>query len=188
LNAGTLAPGTHLLTVSATDSDSSPDTGSWSISIQVNPVNLHIDAPQPGATVSGTITVAGWVLDNTSVAGVAISSVQVKVDGNVVGSATYGSSRPDVCSVYAGRPGCPNVGFAYQLNAVALSSGSHTITATATDTNGNAGCGLCECDRNGGGHTSNRAYRRPDIGFGVVGVDHDLWIGARQQLGSWQQP
>ena len=136
LNTGTLTPGTHLLTVSATDSNASPDTGSWSISIQVNPVNVHIDSPQPGTTVSGAVTLAGWALDNISGTGVAISSVQVKVDGNVVGNATYGSSRPDVCAVYTGRPGCPNVGFTYSLNTASLSLGQHTITVSATDTNG----------------------------------------------------
>ena len=65
--------------------------------------------------------------------GTAISSVQVKVDGTVVGTATYGISRADVCAVYPGRPGCPNVGFTYALDASALSTGSHTITVTATD-------------------------------------------------------
>jgi len=50
-----------------------------------------------------------------------------------VGAATYGVSRPDVCAVYPGRPGCPNVGFSYSLNAATLASGPHTITVTATD-------------------------------------------------------
>jgi hypothetical protein len=57
----------------------------------------------------------------------------VLVDGTAVGAATYGVSRPDVCAVYPGRPGCPNVGFSYSLNAAALTAGSHTITVTATD-------------------------------------------------------
>jgi hypothetical protein len=54
------------------------------------------------------------------------------VDGVAVGTATA-TSRPDVCAVFPGRPGCPNVGFSYSLNTAALASGPHTITAAATD-------------------------------------------------------
>ena len=49
--------------------------------------------------------------------------MQVKVDGTVAGTATYGISRPDVCAVYPGRTGCPNVGYSYALNASGLSVG-----------------------------------------------------------------
>jgi hypothetical protein len=80
--------------------------------------------------------VAGWAVDNMSSVGTAIASVQVKIDGVVVGTATYGTSRPDVCTAYPGRPGCPNVGFTYLLNAEALTPGSHTLTVIATDTDG----------------------------------------------------
>jgi hypothetical protein len=94
---------------------------------------VHIDLPASGATVSGTVTVAGWAIDNASTKGTAIGSVQVLVDGTTVGTATYGASRPDVCAAYPGRPGCPNVGFSYSLNTATLASGSHTIMASATD-------------------------------------------------------
>ncbi|MGB7762251.1 MAG: Ig-like domain-containing protein [Bryobacteraceae bacterium] len=95
--------------------------------------SVHIDAPAPGATVSGTVTVAGWAIDNASTVGTAITNVQVKVDGAPVGTATYAVSRPDVCVAYPGRPGCPNVGYTYLLNTAALTPGSHTITVAATD-------------------------------------------------------
>jgi len=66
----------------------------------------------------------------------AITAVQVKVDGTVVGNATYGISRPDVCNIWPGRPGCPNMGYTYQLNTGLLGAGSHTITVTAADSDG----------------------------------------------------
>jgi N-acetylmuramoyl-L-alanine amidase len=137
LNTTTLSPGAHLLTVTAADTDATPDSGSWSITIQMSgPPSVFIDTPAQGSVVSGTVTIAGWAVDNTTVVGTAIRSVQVKVDGVVVGNATYGVSRPDVCNAYPGRPDCPNVGFTYQLNTATLTSGQHTITVSATDSDG----------------------------------------------------
>ena len=49
-------------------------------------------------------------MDNPSIVGTAISSVQVSVDGSVEGTATYGLSRPAVCAVYSSRPDYSNVG------------------------------------------------------------------------------
>ena len=138
LNTSTLTAGQHTITVSATDTDTTPDTGTASVTVTATgvPPSVYIDAPSPGSVLSGSTTVSGWALDNSSAIGTAIGSVQVKVDGTAVGTATYGGSRPDVCSVYPGRPGCPNVGFSFQLNLAALSAGSHTITVSATDTDG----------------------------------------------------
>jgi len=143
LNTSTLSAGSHTITVTATDSDGTPDTGSSSVSVYVQapPPTVYIDAPASGSAVSGTVTVSGWAVDNASVVGTAISGVQVKVDGTIVGTATYGSSRPDVCAVYPGRAGCPNVGFSYALNTSALSAGSHTIMVTATDSDGSPDSG-----------------------------------------------
>ena len=94
---------------------------------------VFVDAPAQGYTVSGIVAISGWAVDNASVVGTAIRSIQVKVDGTVEGIATYGLSRPDVCAAYPGRPGCPNVGYSFSLNTSSLSLGSHTITVTATD-------------------------------------------------------
>jgi len=85
---------------------------------------VHIDAPADGATVSGAGTVAGWAIDSTTAVGTPISSVHVQVDGATVGTATYGISRPDVCSAYPGRLGCPNAGFAFQLDTASLNPGA----------------------------------------------------------------
>jgi len=141
LNAATLTAGSHIITVSATDTDLSPDTGTSSVTVTVSsssvpsgPPSVHIDAPGPGATVSGTVTVSGWAIDNATAVGTAISAVHVLLDGVTVGTAAYGTSRPDVCSAYPGRPGCPNVGYTYSLNTATLTAGSHTITVSGTDT------------------------------------------------------
>jgi hypothetical protein len=106
------------------------------VTVQAPLPTVYIDSPAQGSAVSGTVTVSGWAVDNASVVGTAISNVQVKVDGAVLGTATYGISRPDVCAAYPGRPGCPNVGYSYSLDTSTLSTGSHTITVTATDSDG----------------------------------------------------
>ena len=138
LNTTALSPGQHTISVSATDTDGTPDTGTANVTVTVTavPPTVHIDAPVGGSVLSGTATISGWALDNSVVVGTAISSVQVKVDGISVGNATYGASRPDVCSAYPGRSGCPNVGFAFPLSLSGLSPGSHTISVSATDTDG----------------------------------------------------
>jgi hypothetical protein len=135
LNTSTLTAGTHTLMVTATDSDATPLTGSYSVTVtvQATPPAVFIDAPTQGSTVSGIVNVSGWAVDNALAVGTAISSVQVQVDGTVVGTATYGSSRPDVCAAYPGRPGCPNMGYSYSLSTSTLSVGTHTITVTAID-------------------------------------------------------
>jgi hypothetical protein len=134
LNTAGLAPGVHTLTVTAMDSDATPLTGTWTSMFQIAaPPSVFIDAPLAGTTVSGIVTVSGWAIDNVSTAGTAISLVQVKVDGAVVGTATYGLNRADVCTALPGRPGCPNVGYTFSLNTNALSAGSHVITVSATD-------------------------------------------------------
>jgi hypothetical protein len=139
LNTASLS-GSHVITACATDTDAAPDVGcsnSVTVTVSLGPPAVWIDSPVQGATVVGTVTVTGWALDNITAAGTPISSVQVKVDGNVVGNATYGNiARPDVCVAIGARPGCPNVGFSYALNTALLTAGVHTITACATDTDG----------------------------------------------------
>jgi hypothetical protein len=111
----------------ATDMDGKPDTGSFSVSVTVlpgaTPPSVSIGSPSTGATVSGAVTTSGW----------AIGSVQVPVDYQLVGNVTYGLARPDVCTAFPWRVGCPNVCFSYQLNTASLSSGNHRISVLATD-------------------------------------------------------
>ena len=67
--------------------------------------------------------------------------MQVTVDGALMGAAAYGSNRADVCGMWPGRPGCPNVGYSFPLNTSGLTAGVHILTVTATGGNGNADIG-----------------------------------------------
>jgi hypothetical protein len=89
-----------------------------------------LDSPQDGETVSGIISVAGWVFDNTQTA-----QVDVLVDGVPKGKATYGFSRPDVATVYPNAP--KDVGFSYALDTTGYADGPHEVAVSATDIAGN---------------------------------------------------
>ena len=78
----------------------------------------------------GITTVSGWSLDDASVA-----KVEILVDGVVDGTASYGSSRPDVAGTYPGAP--VNIGFSYLLNTAKYGNGTHTLNVRATDSSGN---------------------------------------------------
>lgn len=93
---------------------------------------LTVSTPTAGATVSGTVNVTGWALDNATQVENAITSVAVYIDNAFKGYATLGQSST-ACTTYPGRPGCPNVGFTYALNTGLLTNGTHTLKVVATD-------------------------------------------------------
>ena len=88
------------------------------------------DQPSAGSTVGGITTVSGWSFDDVSVA-----KVEILVDGVVDGTASYGSSRPDVAGTYPGAS--VNIGFSYLLNTAKYGNGPHTLNVRATDSSGN---------------------------------------------------
>ncbi len=97
---------------------------------------MQIDAPIAGATVTGTVAIGGWAIDDVSAVGTGIdpASIAVSVDGGLAGGyATYGGARPDVCAAYPGRVGCPNVGWNFLLDTSLLAPGKHTITVNAAN-------------------------------------------------------
>ena len=89
-----------------------------------------VDSPSPNAQLSGAINVAGWALDD-----VAVEKVDVSVDGKLVGTATYGGSRPDVANDWPNAPAA--IGYNFSLDTTRFSNGPHTIQVRATDTSGN---------------------------------------------------
>lgn len=88
------------------------------------------DAPSGGSTITGVTIVGGWTFGTVNVA-----QVEILVDGAVAGTASYGSTRPDVATGYPGVP--VNIGFSYPLNTTRYSNGPHTLNVRATDSSGN---------------------------------------------------
>lgn len=93
---------------------------------------LSVATPTAGATVSGTVNVTGAALDNATQVENDITSVEIYIDNVFKGYATLGQSST-ACTMYPGRPGCPNVGFTYALNTGLLTNGTHTLKVVAWD-------------------------------------------------------
>jgi uncharacterized protein (TIGR03437 family) len=132
-----LADGAHTLAVTANlvTGQSSTQTTTFlvqNVASAANPVIVSIDTPANGASGSGSIVAAGWALSTKDT----VTGVTLKVDGLSFGSATYGGSRTDVCSLFPGNPGCPNLGWTGNINSSLLSNGTHVLEATATTSKG----------------------------------------------------
>ena len=91
-----------------------------------------IDQPTNYEYINGTdFQIFGWAYDLQGVA-----SVEVDVDGQVVGSADYGLFRPDVPPKDPRVP-TTNVGFSFILDTTALSNTAHDIVIYVIDRRGN---------------------------------------------------
>jgi len=86
-----------------------------------------LDSPAPGQNISGIFTIYGWALDDNR----PIDRVEIYLDGELIGSASYGEPRLDVADAYPGREGSPNFGYSFQLDTTIYSNGPHTISAMA---------------------------------------------------------
>jgi len=64
-----------------------------------------------------------------------VSSVEMDVDGQVVGNANYGLYRPDV-PANDPRVFFPNVGFSYVLDTTRLSNSAHDLVIYVRDSAG----------------------------------------------------
>jgi N-acetylmuramoyl-L-alanine amidase len=87
-----------------------------------------------GNAASGVVALAGWALDDDGV-----DSVDVLVDGVVVGRALYGAARPDVAIVHPGFPNAGNAGFVFELDTTRFVNGLHVVGGLIEADNGERG-------------------------------------------------
>lgn len=137
LDTTLISDGTHELNVIATSSSGQSTTANVPLQIAnltaANPIRITIDQPSPnGSAISGFAKISGWAIDDHA----EISEVIVSVDGIAAGSASYGETRPDVCSVFPGRNGCPNVGWNLVLDTTLFGNGTHELAITAVSNTG----------------------------------------------------
>jgi len=137
LNTRLLADGTHTLAVTGITADGQTSTITRTIVVSNTSggtsTRIAIDQPNPTAgPLSGWAALGGWAIDDKA----GISEVDVSVDGTFLSTATYGGIRTDVCTIYPGRQGCPNVGWSYFLDTTQLTDGAHTLQITAKTSSG----------------------------------------------------
>ena len=136
LNTMLLSNGSHVLEITAFSTTGLHATTSTTISVGnwlSVPTRISIDTPsRNGNPISGPINFGGWAVDDYS----SIVSVAIAIDGISYGNASYGSARPDVCTVLPGRSDCPNVGWNFPLDVTLLTNGIHSLEVTATTSAG----------------------------------------------------
>lgn len=134
----TLIPdGPHTLSVTATSAagDQLTQTAPFTVAnwTAANPMKIAIDNPNSASSAfAGTVVFGGWAISD--IAG--IQGISIAVDNTPLGSAAYGGSRADVCALYSGKAGCPNVGWSFAIDTTALANGNHTLAVTALSTGG----------------------------------------------------
>jgi large repetitive protein len=136
LDTTLLTDGPHTLAVTGISAggQSSTITASFAVGNLANAgMRIDIDTPNTHAgPLSGVFAIGGWALADAA----GMASIEILVNGVSVGMANYGGVRNDVCSVFTGRTGCPDVGWNFFLDTTQLSNGSHSLEVTGTTTTG----------------------------------------------------
>jgi uncharacterized protein (TIGR03437 family) len=139
LNTTQLSDGTHTLAITATTASGERATSSSPFMVlngaaaNSGPGRIAIDSPNVNSNpFNGVAQFYGWAINDNS----AVASVSYSVDGVPYGNANYGAPRPDVCAVFPGRAGCPNVGWGFTLDTTRFADGVHTLGITEVMTNG----------------------------------------------------
>lgn len=132
--------GKHTLSIRAGDEEETvTQFGAMSVDILCDettantPAFGYIDTPTEYQFINGFFEVFGWAADFQGVA-----RVEVDVDGQVLGNAAYGLSRPDVPN-HDPRVNNPLVGFSFILDTTKLSDSEHDLVIYVVDRSGGAG-------------------------------------------------
>ncbi len=136
LNTALFPDGTHTLAVTGMTAGGQNSTFTTSFTTangSSTPIHINIDTPNSSQILAGISPIGGWALDTN---GAAITSVDILVDGETLGSGIYGGARADVCAHFTTAGGCPNVGWNYELNTTGFANGGHTLQVRATASDG----------------------------------------------------
>ncbi len=162
INPPGLLKGTYTGTITVTDPQAGNSPQIVTVTLTVygsSPKNLPrgvFDTPISGSTVTGSIPVTGWAIDNIGIETVKIYRDPVTGEGSglvYIGDAIFvEGARPDVEAAYPGYPNNYKAGWGYLMLTNALpgqGNGTFTLYANATDKEGNTvtlGSKTSKCD------------------------------------------
>ena len=93
----------------------------------------HIDFPTKQDFVGGMVTFSGWAVEDQST----ISSIEIIIDGVVMGQAQHNFPRPDVADFYPNLLGAQNSGWRFTMDTRKLGNSVHRLTVRTRDAAGN---------------------------------------------------
>ena len=75
--------------------------------------------------INDSILISGWAFAPE----MGVEEINIQIDGNDYGLASYGLNRPDVVSALGAfsDPNAPNLGFEFELNIKNLKKGTHRL-------------------------------------------------------------
>jgi hypothetical protein len=98
-----------------------------------------IDTPGQGEVVSGTIVNFGWALTpQPNMIPLDGSTIDVMIDGVVVGHPTYNNSRSDIATLFPGYQNSNGAVGYFMIDTTQYENGVHTIAWVVRDNAGNA--------------------------------------------------
>src|SRR6185437_3345711 len=140
-NIGTLAQGAHQVTAVAWDSQGASATlpghngaGTITVTSANTPPFGYMDYAHKNSDTTttipqnGTLVVGGWAADQED--GSPVAQVTIYIDGNGIGNARLGESRPDLGARYS------QGGWSFAYNVGTMAPGTHHVTAVAFDSQG----------------------------------------------------
>lgn len=134
-DASALTNGAHSLFVRVTFSDmTTTDYGNrtFQVNKSINQAPFgELELPGLNQPMNGVFPVTGWALDDSG-----ISTIEIMVDGLVIGSAVSGIHRPDIGNRFPSHPGSDFAGFIRMLNTTDFTNGVHSISVRLRDNEG----------------------------------------------------
>jgi hypothetical protein len=130
-----LTDGLHTMFLMVTFSDSTEEQHgdrTFTVDNDYNQAPIgELELPGPNQPMNGVFPVTGWALDDGEV-----RTIEVLVDGLVVGHAVSGIHRPDVSHRFPSHPDAEYAGFIRMLNTTVLQNGVHSLAIRVIDDEG----------------------------------------------------
>ncbi len=181
-----LTAGTYSGTISVSDASAtnSPQTIAAGLTVSGsgvdNPPFGSFDTPTGAGTISGSVAVTGWALDDTGVESVTIYRDSGGVMQPIGGAIFVDGARTDIEGLYPGYPNNSRAGWGYMMLTNFLpnnGNGNFTLYAVAADTSGQTavlGTKTIHCD-NANAVEPFGAIDTPAQGGTVSGSLYDNW-------------